>query len=102
MSPTVRVSTAAENSSKVSWEPKKIYRVVRDVKDSKKTSLLSFLVALLARLSLTRPSQESIKIDDDDVKSSRKTLDTMIRDAAMFCNNNEKQNARKFKAHLFD
>ena len=85
------------------WEPKGISRAARDVLDSKKTSLSSFLVMFLARLSLNirmQPFQESIEAEDFDIEASKKLLDDILRDAALFCNNKKGQNARKFSRRL--
>ena len=103
-SSTMSLATT-RNQSKFLWEPKKIGRVVRDVKSSKKTTLSSFLVALLARLSPNTRSQSSqtqATIDSEifNTEPFRLLLNEMLRDATTFCNNTKKRSARKFKENL--
>ena len=85
------------------WEPKKVGRVAKDIKGSERTSLVSFLFALLARLSpktRPQPSQVTIDSENNNVESYRVLLDDMICDATKFCNNKKKRSVRKFKADL--
>ena len=106
MTPVTRASSKAQSTVKASrkrsptWEPQKIGHVVENVISTKKTSLISFLVALLARLSSNMVYSTDVDIEKTDVGPSKELLEEMIRDAAIFCNDRKRRCTSKFKALL--
>lgn len=85
------------------WAPEKIWRVVRDIKDSPKTSLLSLLTALLARLLLDDQDTEASELSfSEKVKESKCLVDLILRDTTSFCKDESNVRATDLKKQLRD
>lgn len=85
------------------WEPAKIRRIIKDVQNCPKISLLTMLTALLARLLLDdKDTKASNSLHSEKVKQSKALIALMLRDAHTFCNDDNNVKATDLKRHLHD
>lgn len=94
-------STSLEDS----WEPEKIWNVVHDIQDSPKTSLLSLLTALLARVFIDASGEDnetSEPLCSEKFKQSKDVVEQMQQDAMAFCDDEDNKRATETKKHLRD
>lgn len=91
------------SNSHEKWEPDRIRRVLKDIKDSPKISLRSLLTALLTRL---QSDDEDVEASSSStlvkVEQSKDIVELMLRDATTFCNDTSSARATKLKKHLRD
>lgn len=76
------------------WAPDKIRRIVKDIQDSPKISLLALLTALLARLLLDDKDIDASKpLHSGKFKQSKTLIDLMLHDVHTFYSDNSNAKA---------
>lgn len=105
MSAPNEIADSQPSTSETQWASEKITRVVRDIKDSPKISLLSLLTALLARLLLDASNDDAKTCEasfPEKVRQSKDIVELMRQDATTFCDDEGNTRATETKKHLCD
>lgn len=83
------------------WQPRKIWRIARSVKDAMKADLFTMLNALLARqLSYDSHTGSEKSSYPEQIRSSRKLLDHMRREAEDFCSDTSCQRSLDLRRNI--
>lgn len=101
--PKMRSHSSQSSASAHTWEPRKIWRIARGVKDAKRVDLPSFLNALLAQQLLHADKTVSQKSSyPEKIRQSKTLLDTMLREAEDFCADESNQRSINMRRHIHD
>lgn len=95
-------SCAEENKTPVSkkWDPERIWRVARNIKESPKINLLSLLSTFLARMLVEENNEATEVLHPEAVEKSKDIIDMMHRDALVFCRGRGNKKATDLKKYL--
>lgn len=97
----MRIQHSHPSSSAHTWQPRKIWRIARAVKDAKTVNLTCFLNALLARQLLYSRSKTTCNSTyPEEISQSKRLLDLMLREAEDFCADESSQRSLDMRRHI--
>lgn len=98
---TMELYDPRSTASVHTWEPRKIWRIARSVKEAMKADLFTMLNALLARqLSYDSHTISEKSSYPEQIRSSRKLLDHMRREAEDFCSDTSCQRSLDLRRNI--